>query len=60
MPVCFKKRIFQTNALAVKFFRELRVSNLMEKQQRREKQDAEAVLQIKIDDEGENQRGENL
>ena len=32
----------------------------MEKQQRREKQDAEAVLQIKIDDEGENQRGENL
>ena len=43
-----------------KFFRELRVRNRMEKQQRREKQDAEAVLQIKIDDEGENQRGENL
>ncbi len=43
-----------------KFFQELRVRNRMEKQQRREMQDAEAVLQIKIDDEKKDPGGENL
>lgn len=42
------------------FFRELRVRNRIEKQQRREKQGAEAVLQIKIDDEEKDGKGENL